>query len=103
MIKLSILYPYAEGKRFDMDYYCEKHMPKAQEMLKGAVKKMSVEKGICGAAPGSAPEYIAVGNLYFESLEIFNEVFPPIVPQIGQDIPNFTDTEPVLMISEVII
>ena len=27
MIKVSVLYPYSESKDFNMEYYCEKHMP----------------------------------------------------------------------------
>ncbi|HEX5045957.1 MAG TPA: EthD family reductase, partial [Gammaproteobacteria bacterium] len=27
MIKVSVLYPQKAGARFDMDYYCDSHMP----------------------------------------------------------------------------
>jgi hypothetical protein len=31
MIKVSVLYPNSEGKKFDMGYYCSKHMPMVQQ------------------------------------------------------------------------
>jgi hypothetical protein len=27
MVKVSVMYPYSDGKKFDMAYYVEKHMP----------------------------------------------------------------------------
>ena len=36
MIKVSIFYPNTPGCRFDMDYYCNKHMPMVHEKMAGA-------------------------------------------------------------------
>jgi len=47
-IKVSILYPDGEGKTFDMDYYCNKHVPMVAELLGDAVIGATVEKGIAG-------------------------------------------------------
>jgi hypothetical protein len=33
MIKVSILYPYREHDHFDMDYYCNGHMPLAARRI----------------------------------------------------------------------
>ncbi|WP_122659812.1 EthD family reductase, partial [Pseudomonas viridiflava] len=32
MIKVSVLYPYKEGARFDHDYYRDQHMPLVQSL-----------------------------------------------------------------------
>ncbi len=36
MIKFSIFYPNEEGKKFDMDYYINSHIPMVMEKLGGA-------------------------------------------------------------------
>ena len=48
MIKASLMYPYSEGKGFDMNYYCEKHMPMVKQKLGSACKSIAVEQGIAG-------------------------------------------------------
>ena len=53
MIKVSVLYPNKPGAKFDMDYYCTKHMPLVQQRLGAACKSVAVEQGIAGAAPGA--------------------------------------------------
>jgi uncharacterized protein (TIGR02118 family) len=103
MIKVSVLYPNGEGKSFDMDYYCSKHVPMVGGLLGDAVKAATVEKGRGGAAPGTPAEYAAMGNLYFDSMESFENSFGPAADQIMGDLPNFTNIEPVVQVSEVMI
>ena len=52
MIKVSILYPYRENGRFDMDYYCGTHMPLAAKLFGAALKGWSVDAGINAGPPG---------------------------------------------------
>ncbi len=40
MIKVTVFYPYDEGKKFDMDYYCSKHIPLVQQKLGDALKSV---------------------------------------------------------------
>lgn len=101
MIKLSVLYPDGAGKKFDIDYYCNRHIPMVREKLGAAVKGAAVEHGLSGGAPGSRPAYVAMGHLYFDSVEAFQAAFGPHAPAIMADIPNYTDIEPVIQLSEV--
>ncbi len=103
MIKVSVLYPNGEGKHFDMDYYCNKHLAIAGGLVGDAVKHVTVEKGIAGGAPGSQATFAAMGNLYFESMESFQTSFGPHAEAIMGDIPNFTNIEPIIQISEVMV
>lgn len=102
MIKVTVFYPNGEGKTFDMDYYCEKHMPLVGKLTGNALKGISVEKGIAGMAPDSPAVYAAMGNMYFESVETFQEAFSK-ADQLMADIPNFTNIEPVIQISVVMM
>ena len=101
MVKVSVLYPNEEGKTFDMTYYCDKHVPMVRELLGSSCTKAAVEQGIAGGTPGSKATYIAMGHLYFETVDNFVSSFTPHANAIMSDIPNFTDTTPVIQISEV--
>jgi len=101
MIKVSVLYPNEEGKKFDMEYYVNEHMPMVQGKMGASLKGVSVEQGLCGAEPGSPATYIAMGHLYFDSLEAFQTAFGPHAESMMEDIPNYTDIQPTSQISEV--
>lgn len=101
MIKVSVLYPNNEGSNFDMDYYCNNHIPMVQKKLGPACKRVAVEEGLSGGDPGSRATYIAMGHLYFDSVEEFQASFGPHANEIMGDIPNYTDIQPMLQISEV--
>ncbi len=101
MIKVSVMYQNGEGKTFDMNYYLEKHVPLVQGKLGSTLKKTDVDQGLSGAEPGSQPTYLAMCHLYFDSIEAFQNSFGPIAEDLLADIPNFTNTQPVIQISEV--
>jgi uncharacterized protein (TIGR02118 family) len=101
MIKVSVLYAEDGGRKFDMDYYCNRHIPMVQQKLGNACKGVAVEQGISGITAESRPTYIAMGHLYFDSLEAFQDAFSPHANAIMADIPNYTDIQPAVQISEV--
>ncbi len=101
MIKVSVLYPKTDSSSFDMDYYCNSHMPMVQEKLGTALKNVAVEGGLGGGAPDSPPPYAAMGHLYFDSVEDFQSAFGPHAEAIMADIPNYTNVEPVIQVSDV--
>jgi hypothetical protein len=55
MIKVSILYPYRENGKFDVEYYCRTHMPLAAGLFGAAPKGSSVDIGINAGPPGTPP------------------------------------------------
>ena len=101
MIKVSVFYPNEEGKKFDMEYYCNKHIPMVLGKLGDACKGATVEQGLGGAMPGSPATYIAMGHLLFESVEAFQTAFGPHAKEIMGDLPNYTDIQPLIQISEI--
>jgi len=101
MIKVSVFYPNNEGSKFDIEYYCRSHIPMVREKLGAACKGVAVEQGTAGATPGSRPGFIAMGHLYFDSMEAFQTAFGPHADAIMADIPNYTDIQPTIQISEV--
>jgi uncharacterized protein (TIGR02118 family) len=101
VIKVSVLYPNTTGCKFDMSYYVDKHMPMVRNKLGPACKRVAVEQGIAGGAPGSPPTYVAMGHLYFDSTDAFQAAFAPHAQAILADIPNYTNTQPTIQISEI--
>jgi uncharacterized protein (TIGR02118 family) len=103
MIKVSVLYSNGDGKTFDMDYYCNKHVPMVSGLLGDSVKGATVEKGLGGGTPNTPAPYAAMGNLYFDTVQAFESSFGPNADKIMGDLPNFTNIEPVIQVSEVMI
>ena len=101
MIKLTILYPDEEGKKFDKDYYINTHMPLSLNLQGDAVKHMSVEFGLSGETPGSRPTYLAICNFLYDSFEAFERAFMPHAETLMKDIANYTDIKTVIQFSEV--
>ena len=101
MVKVSVFYPNKPGNHFDMSYYCSKHMPMVQRLLGPALQNVAVEEGIAGASAGSPAPYLALGHLYFESVDAFQQAWAPHASQIVADVPNYTNSEPAIQISVV--
>ncbi len=101
MIVVSVLYPNGPQARFDIDYYTRTHMPMVQQRLGAPLRRMAVEHGLAGGAPGSPPPFLASGHLYFDSLEAFQGAFAPHAAAIMADIPNYTNPQPVIQIGEL--
>ena len=53
MIRVSVLYPNEQGKKFDHDYFVNKHMKLVRERLTSfGLVRTEVDKGKAGGAPG---------------------------------------------------
>lgn len=101
MIKVTVMYPNGDNARFDFEYYTGRHLPDAQKLLGDACRKIEVDQGLAGGAPGEPPTYIAISHLYFDSVEAFQAAFGPHAATIMADVPNFTNTAPALQISQL--
>ena len=101
MIKLSVLFPYDQGKRFDMPYYYNKHIPLLKQLMGPRCLTMAVEQGIAGAATGTKAAYLMMNHFYFRTLNDFHSSYAPHGSIMMNDIINFTDLHPIIQISEV--
>lgn len=103
MIRVTVLYPATEGKKFDVDYYKNKHMKLVSDRLRAfGLVRTEVDKGVAGGAPGSAAPYVAIGHVYFNSLDGFQKGMGQHGKEILGDIPNYTDIPPQMQISEIL-
>ena len=83
-----------------MNYYTTKHMPMVKQKV-STCKGTAAEQGVSGGSPGSAPTYIAIGHLLFDSVEAFTTAFAPHAEEILADVPNYTNVRPVIQINQI--
>jgi uncharacterized protein (TIGR02118 family) len=99
MIRVSVLYP--PSSKFDWDYYLGKHVPLLRERLGKALKAVTVDKGMAGGQPGTPPGFPAMIHMTFDSADAFQKAFAPHAKDILSDIPNYTNAQPLMQVSDV--
>ncbi|WP_399677883.1 EthD family reductase [Xenophilus sp.] len=102
MIRVSVMYPFTEGARFDHDYYRDQHMPMFKARLGDTCRSVQVDRGLAGPTPGSKPLYEAMCHVLCDSVEAFQAAFGPHAKEINGDVKNYTDIRPVMQISSVV-
>lgn len=102
LIKISVMYPFAEGKTFNMEYYEAKHMPMVAGFLGSNLVKYTIEKGLASGIPNQPLPYMAIGIFYVKSLEDYQASIGPNRDAIRADFPNYTNIAPVILVSEVV-
>ena len=100
MTVLSVFYPASDNATFDFGYYTDTHIPLVQRLWSGlGLQDVRVLKGSAGP-DGAGPVHLLVALLTFESLDAFQEAATRHGGEIFADIPNFTNTSPVLQFNE---
>lgn len=102
MVKITLLYANGADKSFDMDYYQNTHMPLVARLLGDSLKQYKIDQGIAGRTPEDSIPYLAIGYLYFDTLEAYQTAFGPKAAEIVGDIPNFTNIQPTVQVSKII-
>jgi uncharacterized protein (TIGR02118 family) len=102
LIKVSIMYPYAEGKTFNMEYYETKHMPMVAAFLGPNLIKYTIEKGLASGIPNQPLPFMAIGTFYVKSLSDYQAAIGPNREAIRADFANYTNISPVILVSEVV-
>lgn len=102
MIKVSVMYPNSADITFDIDYYKNSHLPMIESSLGDALKGMEFSLGIGGRVPGEPAPYFAIVDLKFESVADFQASFGPHAATFAADVPNYTNVQGELQISELV-
>jgi uncharacterized protein (TIGR02118 family) len=103
MIKFHVLYPGKPGARFDHTYYREKHMPMVASRMGSACLYYTIDKGLAGGAPGAPSPFLGACSIACESLDALQRAMAPHTKEILADIRNYTDSEPVVWVSDVVV
>lgn len=102
LIKVSVMYPFAEGKTFNMEYYETRHMPMVAGFLGANLVKYTIEKGLASGIPNQPLPFMAIGIFYVKSLSDYQAAIGPNRDAIRADFPNYTNVAPVILVSEVV-
>ncbi|MBC8155390.1 MAG: EthD family reductase [Bacteroidetes bacterium] len=103
MICLTVLYPKTADSRFDMGYYLDAHTPLVRERLTPiGLTGIDLETGLAGGAPGSPPTYTMIARLRFASPDALQHALAIHGPELLGDIPNFTDGQPIMQVSQLL-
>ena len=102
LIKVSVMYPFAEGKTFNMEYYETKHMPMVAKFLGSNLVKYTIEKGLASGIPNQPLPYLAIGIFYIKSLADYQAAIAPNRDAIRADFANYTNVAPIILVSEVV-
>jgi len=103
MIKVTVMYPNAQGARFDHSYYRDTHMPMVKARMGESCKFYTVDKGLAGGSPDQPAPYVAICHIFCDSVDAFQAGFGPHAQEIMADIPNYTDQAPIVQISEIVV
>jgi uncharacterized protein (TIGR02118 family) len=94
MFKLTVLYPKREDSTFDMDYYRDKHIALVNRVL--GPERVEIDRVESGP-------YMAVGHFYYPTQEALQTALGgPDVGEAMADVPNYTNVEAQIQISEII-
>lgn len=103
MTRASFLYRASPGARFDFDYYLAHHVPLARRILAAfGLRKLEIDRGLSGEEAGSPAPYLCVAHLYFETADDFYRAMAAVGDELGRDVPNYTDTELDVQVSDVV-
>ena len=98
-VSLQVIYPAAEGSKFDHGYYAETHIKLVQDQMGQHIQDIIVTRGLSGGPDTPAP-YHAIATLVFADQSAMDAAMQAAGPALA-DIPNFTDVPPKMLIGEV--
>jgi uncharacterized protein (TIGR02118 family) len=102
MVRMSVYYPSQPGVTFDHDYYAGAHRRLVEERLGPlGLVRVEIERGMAGYGGGPSP-YVAVGHLLFDSADTLGAAGDARGGDVVADVPNYTNAQPVVQISEIV-
>jgi uncharacterized protein (TIGR02118 family) len=102
MIRISAVYPNAEGSRFDVADYIGRHEPFARKLLAPfGLLEIRSTTGVANL-DGSPPAFLAISELVFASRADFDTAMASCGEAIFADVPNYTSVTPILQISAMV-
>ena len=101
MIRIAAAYPQQAGKKFDIDYYLNVHLPIVRQKFGPyGLRKIEVDRGVEKPGGGTSP-FFAIGYLYFDTLADFRRAYASVGAEVVGNISRYTDVIPMIQIGEV--
>lgn len=100
MAVFTVLYPAADGAKFDHAYYDTVHVPLVKDAftptgLTGA----QVLKGLPGPDGAPAPYVVIINLIFRDAAALQASLGGPRIGEVLADVPRFTDIQPITQIS----
>ena len=101
MIRVTVSYPAAPGKRFDHAYYQNNHRALIVEKLTPhGLVRCEMDQCLADGA-GKAPPIVASAHMLFNDLAGFQAGMGASGKALMGDVPNYTDIVPTIVVSEM--
>ncbi|MFZ7091192.1 EthD family reductase [Primorskyibacter sp. 2E233] len=97
---LQVIYPIRDDTKFDYDYYTGTHLTLVGEVWGELIDRTLVTKGLA-AGPDTPPGQYAIASIVFHDQAAFDAAMNKAGPLL-EDIPNFTNTTPQMLVGAVI-
>ncbi len=97
---LQVAYPISDGTTFDYDYYTSSHTDLVAEHMGRFIDTQVVTKGLAGG-PDQPPAFYAIATFTFKDNQALDDAVAAAGPVID-DIANFTNVKPQMLIGKVI-
>ena len=101
MIRVSVVYPSAPEAKFDWQYYMDKHIPAVKKLTPLGLVSVQVDKGIASAQPGAPAPFLCIAHLHFSNMNDMQKCMAGS-GELMADVPNFTNIQPQIQISEIL-
>lgn len=101
MIRVSVVYPGGPGMKFDWDYYMDKHIPAVRKLTPMGLVRVEVDKGMGSAQPGAPAPFLCMAHLHFNNMDDMQKCMG-LSNELMADVPNFTNIQPQIQISEIL-
>ena len=98
MQRVTVLYPNRARPQFDFDYYLAKHVP---WVARSVGQNIEVRRGISSPA-GSPAAFVCIATIHIKSVAEWEAVLAQHGLQIMADIPDYTNSVPLLQFDEVL-
>ncbi len=99
-ISLQVIYSVTDGSTFDYDYYTSKHFAVVDEHISQFIDQQVVTKGTA-ILPDQPASVHAIATFIFKDNEALGAALAAAGPVL-EDLPNFTNVQPSMLIGEVI-
>ena len=105
---MTILYPAGAGLTFDADYYRDRHLTLIMKLYGDSIQRMELRKVVAPPAPPAdgaqrapAPVFAAAINIWINDLAAFTADNEKHGQTLVDDVPHFTNSQPVIQFDKV--
>jgi uncharacterized protein (TIGR02118 family) len=99
-VSLQVIYPITADSTFNFDYYLSTHMDLVGEHMGPHIERTVVTKGLAGG-PDTPPGFHAIATILFRDQTAMDAALAA-APPVMADIPNFTNSQPQILIGDVV-